>query len=122
MTSRILPVDEWPRLEGTEAETVWPTLDPGTSTILVVEHDGQIVGCHVLLYVLHAECLWIHPDHRGKSSVARRLWDAVQRMVLASGKGAVWTAATDQRVCRLLKHVGATQLPGTHYVVPVGGA
>ena len=120
MTTRILPVEEWPRLAGTEAEMVWPALDPKTSTILVVEQGGQIVGCHVLFYLLHAECLWIRPDLRGRSTVARRLWGAVQRFAKTSGVRALITAACDDRVRGLIAHVGGTQLPGEHYVIPVG--
>lgn len=121
MTTRILPPDEWPRLVGTEVETVWPTLDPSLSSIVVVEQDGEIVGCHVLMWILHVECLWIAPAHRGKASVGRRLWSAVQRAARATGVRAVWTAAADDRIRGLLAHVGARQLPVDHYVVPLKG-
>src|SRR5258708_3987314 len=80
MTTRILPATEWGRLIGTEAEVIWPHLVPERTTIVVVERDGQIVGCHVLSWLLHAECLWIAPQFRGRPSVARRLWLAVQHV------------------------------------------
>jgi N-acetylglutamate synthase-like GNAT family acetyltransferase len=115
-----LPVAEWPRLAGTEAETVWPTLDP-TASIVVVERGGAIVGCHILMRVWHVECLWIAPGSRGKGSVARRLWRAVQQTARTLGAGAVWTTAIDDRVRGLLAHVGATKLEGDHYIVPVRG-
>lgn len=120
MTTRILPPSEWARLEGTEAESVWPVLNPETTSIVVVEQDGQIIGCHVLYYVLHADGLWIHPDHRGKSSVGRRLWAGVRGMVRASGVTGLVTSAMDERVCGLLEHVGAVPLPGQHFVIPMG--
>lgn len=121
MTARELPYNEWHRLAGTEAEQVWPTLNQGVSTVVVVEDEGRIVGCHILMYLLHAECLWIHPDHRGRSSVARRLWSAVQRLATAAGATTLITAACDERVRGLLAHVGAVELPGRHYVVPLKG-
>ena len=80
MTTRILPPEEYSRLAGTEAATVWPQLT-AAARVVVVEQDGQILGCHILQPVLHAECLWIHPDHRGKTSAPGRLWRAVQRAV-----------------------------------------
>lgn len=120
MTTRILPPEEWPRLRGTEAETVWPHLDPQRAAIVVVEDEGVVIGCHVLMYVLHAECLWIHPDHRGKGGVARRLWAAVQRAARGAGVRSLVTAACDDKVKRLLSHVGAIQLPGEHYSIAVG--
>jgi len=120
--TRILPPDEWPKLTGTEAECVWPTLDPSRTSIVVVERNGVIVGCHVLMWMLHAECLWIHPDARGRTSVPRRLWAGVQHVALSRwGVSALITAAIDDRVRRLLAHVGATRLPGEHYVVPLSG-
>ena len=119
MTSRILPREEYGRLQGTEAgEVVWPS----SATVVVVEDQGEIVGCHVLQAVLHAECLWIHPDHRGKSSVPRRLWSSVQQVVRQLFHAeSFWTATTSDDVTRLLTHVGATAIPGAHYIVPVRG-
>lgn len=118
MTSRLLPREEWPKLAGTDAATAWPLLTDA-ARVVVVEHDGQIVGCHLLQPVLHAECLWVHPDHRGKASVARRLWAAVQRTAREQF-GASWfatgCASDDVRV--LLAHVGAVPLP-EHFMVPV---
>lgn len=119
MTSRVLPPGEWDQLIGTEAELLIPLLTED-SRVVVVERDGQVVGCHVLQVILHAECLWIHPDHRGKSSVARRLWAAVQQEAREHfGVRAFATAAVSDEVRDLLAHVGAVKVPGDHYMVPV---
>lgn len=120
MTARILPPEEYPRLNGTEAETVWPLLTEA-ARVIVVEHEGQIVGCHLLQPTLHAECLWIHPDHRGRASVARRLWWAV-RETARSHFGVGWfeTGCASEDVRALLDHIGAVKLPDA-YMVPVGG-
>lgn len=119
MTSRILPVEEWHRLEGTEAGPVWRHFDPERTTVLVVEHEGAIVGAWTLLNVLHAECLWIAPAHRGKTSVARRLWTLMQRTAQQLGVKAVATAAMSNEVRGLLEHVGATKVPGDHYAMRI---
>lgn len=119
MTTRVLPIEEWPRLKGTEAEQLWPVLDPSKSTIVVVEDEGIVVGCHVLMYVLHAECLWVHPEYRTKG-VMRMLWTTVQRMVRAAGVRSLVTACTSDRVKRMLTYAKATRLPGSHWVIPMG--
>lgn len=119
MTSRILPPAEWPCLAGTEAEKLWPLLDARRSAVVVVEDGTQIVGCHVILWVPHVECLWIHPDHRGKSSVGRRLWGAVTKALQSMGVHGVVTGCDSDAVRGLLEHVGATKIPAEHYVVPV---
>lgn len=119
--TRILPPVEWARLKGTEAETIWPLLEPTRSHVVVVERDGVIVGCHILAWVLHAECLWIAPDDRGKGSVARRLWKRVCDLTRLLGSPTLVTAAVDDRVRGLLAHVGATQIPGDQFVIPMKG-
>lgn len=119
MTTRILPPDEYPRLNGTEAEQAWPLLTDA-ARVVVVEHDGAIVGCHLLQPVLHAECLWIHPDYRKKASVARRLWMGVRKTVAEQFHvGWFHTACASADVEQLLTHVGAVKLPDA-YMVPVG--
>ena len=115
--TRILPPAEWPRLAGTEAETIWPMLNPATAQVLVVEREQAILGCWILAPVLHAECLWIAPECRKTGGVARRLWAAMRRAVLASDSRTVATTAVSDDVRALLAHIGATQLPGDHFVM-----
>lgn len=117
MVTRILPPDEWPRLMGTEAEAMWPHLDSRRSTVIVVEDAGAIVGTWTLLRVLHAECLWIAPSHRGKASVARRLWAELQNIVRGMGEHTVATSAVSDDVRAMLEHVNALKLTGDHYVM-----
>lgn len=120
MTTRILPQDEWPKLMGTEAEAVWPHLDPMKSHVMVVEEHGEIIACHVLMQVLHAECLWVSERHR-TPTVSRALWNSVQTQARKLGAKSLATAANDERVKRLLAYVGATKLEGEHYVIPMEG-
>lgn len=119
-STRILPPAEWPRLAGTEAASVWPRLDPALASVLVVEDEhGAIVGSWLLLRVLMAECLWIDPAHRGKGSVARRLWAFMRRTAQSMGFAVVGTAAMSEDVRNLLAHVGATKIPGDVYTLGV---
>ena len=114
--TRILPPDEWPRLVGTEAETVWPYL-PETAHVLVIERGQEIVGCWVLAPLFHVECLWIAPTCRKTTSVARRLWSDMRRLIRRLKIRSVITGAVSEDVRQLLHHVGAEPLPGTHYVM-----
>jgi len=86
----------------------------------VVERGGEILGCHVLMWVLHAECLWIHPAHRGRGAVGRRLWPMVKRLARAAGVQVLATAAQTDEVRRLLEHVKARKLEADHYVIDLG--
>lgn len=119
MRARTLPVEEWPRLTGTDAEAVWPTLDPLRTVIVVVEDGGVIVAHHVLLFVLHAEALWVHPDYRQTTTAGGRLWQAVKRAVLGCGSRGFVTASVSAQVDALIAHVGGVELPGKHFVINV---
>jgi hypothetical protein len=119
MTRRILPVEEWERLAGTELETVWPTLDPLHTKIIVVEDEDEIVGCWAFLVIPHVEGLWIDPDVRGSSVVARHLWMGMKELTEQVGAYYVWTAAVADPVRGLLKHANARKLEGDHYVMPM---
>jgi hypothetical protein len=116
-TTRVLPPSEYPKLAGTEAETIWPLLTEAAQ-VLVVERGEQIVGCWVLMPVLHAECLWIAPEARRSGAVGRRLWTAMRAAVTGAGSHAVMTAAVSDEVRALLDKVGATRVPGDHFIMP----
>jgi hypothetical protein len=120
--TRMLPPEEWSRLAGTEAESVWHLFDPTNTRVVVIEDGDAIVGCWVLLRVIHAECLWIAPSHRCKVGVIKRLLRGMK--TLASGWGAtqVVTAAMSDDVRTLIGKFGGTRVPGEAYVLPVGEA
>lgn len=119
MTTRVLPKEEWHRLHGTEAETVWPHLLPDSTEVIVIEDDAQqIVACWVAMRVTHAECLWIAPSHRGRFDVMRRLLSAMRSRVRAWGGTTFVTAALDDRVRGLIERVGGTRLNAEFFVMP----
>lgn len=126
ITTRVLPEAEWPRLADTDAASVWQGLNPQHAMIVVAEEDGQIVGCHVALTMVHLHCWWIRPGHRKRatlrSSVGLKLWAAVREAVLQrfQATGAI-TSADNDEVRSLLEHVGAERLPGDAYIVKLGG-
>lgn len=118
--SRLLPVSEWPRLVGTELEAVWLHLNHETARIVVVEDEqGVIIGCWAGFPLFHAEGVWTAAAHRGKAGVARALIDGMKLIGGQAGFASIVTASMDPRVDRLLEHLGATTLPGTHYVFPI---
>lgn len=123
MTTRVLPLEEWGRLVGTELETVYPHLDTQRARIVVVEDEGGvIVGCWALYPLVHAEGVWIAPAHRGKAGVARQLYRGMVQTARRMEVQTVLTAAIDEHVEDLLAHLKAQQLPGKHFVLTIGRA
>jgi N-acetylglutamate synthase-like GNAT family acetyltransferase len=121
MTLRILPRKEWVRLAHTELEHAWAHLPPA-STIVVVEEGETIVGCWAVAPYVHVEGLWVHPDHRLRGRVGYRLLGGMVEVARSLGVDRVLTCAMSDEVRALLAHVGATPLPGEHYVLPLGGS
>lgn len=121
MTTRVLDPMEWPRLDDAGAETVWRLLDPAHARILAIEQDGQIVGTLTLITVLHAECLWIHPSHRRRFGVMKRLLDGMWRAAHALGFRALWAGSVTPQMDHLLGRIGGSVVPGASFVFPVKG-
>lgn len=121
MNARILPPEEWPLLQGTEAEALWPTLNPQTTRILVVEDAGKIVATWAFLRVVHAECLWVAPSHRGVFAVARRLLRGMREIAGMWGTDRVVTGSVSPSVTDLIEKVGGVPVPCESYVLPVRG-
>lgn len=121
MTTRILPVAEWPQLDGTDLGVVCAQLDPTRTQILVVEDGGAIVGCWALLQIGRAEGVWVHPDYRGKASVARKLWIGMARLASSLGLSIVETGAGSPAIAELLERHGARKVPMESYFLPLQG-
>ena len=122
MTSRVLPKDEWDRLQATDFPAITPYVDDRDLTIIVVEDGEAIVGCWGLLPLLHLEGLWIAPHRRGGSGVARTLVNATGAEVRRRTNRWVMTGADTDLVRRLLtRHFHAILVPGEQYAIPVYG-
>jgi hypothetical protein len=120
--TRVLPVDEWSRLAGTELADVWPYLDSNRNQIVVVEREDVMVGTLVLMQALHAEFLWMAPEERGRVAVGRRLLTALRTEAHMQGWPTVLMAAMSSQMLAIVQKLGAEPLPGCHYVLSMKGA
>lgn len=120
MTTRFLPVEEWPRLAGTLLETVWPGLDPASTRIIVVEEDGQILGCVTLFQAWHLDGAWIHPDYRRRVGVMRRLLKGLTELLRIFRPVEVVVTAHNKTGRNLCQSVGpVVELTCDHFAVDV---
>ena len=117
-TSRVLPPDEWDRLAGTELGELLDLLCPDNARVVVVEDGPDIVGRWVATPVWHVEGVWISPKHRGKTSVARRLWAAMSRVMQSVGARAAWTGAENDEIAGLMEKRGAVRVPFAVFSLP----
>lgn len=123
-TSRILPVEEWPKLAAVDPDGVWPLLKPDDTQVVVVEQGDQIVGVWLAVRFVHAEGVWIDPAHRGAFGVVKRLLSGMRAAAKSWGASVVWTGAAegDTGVMQLITKLGGTPIPMTSYRLPMGGA
>ena len=121
LISRRLPPRDWHRLKGTLLGDVWPSLNTRRDRVMVVERDGDIVGCMVFAQVWHAECVWVHPKERGRVSVGRKLIRMFRDTARSIGASEVVMMAMDAVSRRLCSRLGdtSTHLDCDHYAVSV---
>lgn len=119
ISKRILPPEEWPRLAGTEAAHLWPRLDPENAQVLVVEEDGEIVATWTLLRVVHAECIWVKPSHRGVFGVVKRLLAGMRDIAAGWGAERVVTGSVSPEVTDLIARFGGFPMPCESFVLPI---
>lgn len=119
MTTRVLPPDEWPRLAGTDLETVWPNLDPQQACVVVVEHEHQIVACVSVLRQIVLECLWVAPAYRAKATLAWRVLQRALQVGRGLGAKVVFTLPATDALLDQAVRLGGVRLPRV-VVLPVG--
>lgn len=120
MTVRSLPADEWPKLLHTGADLAQLERAATTGDILVVEDNGRIVACAVVMLCAHLEGVWVHPSCRHNLSVGRRLWTAVKRTARHLGARGFFGSAVNPQSAHMIESLGGVQLEGRHYVMGLG--
>lgn len=119
MISRILPPEEWPRLSGTEAGTVWQHFDPEQTQVVVVEKDGRIVATWTVLRTVTVECLWADPEYRGSFGVTKRLLRGMREAATRWGARVVYTASASAHVTDLIRRFGGIPSPCETFILPI---
>lgn len=123
--ARTLPPDraEWERvLHGTPMALMLDRLDPTQAVIVVVELDGRVVSHWAAMNTVHLEGVWQAEDVRGQHiGVTRALLREMTKQLTELHVPEVLTTATAPNIEQIIKDLGGTQLPGTQWVIPVGG-
>ncbi len=107
-------------LKGTALEATVPYLEScGARVAVVTDEHGRVIGTWALLTLLHAEGVWVAPEHQGKASVARLLWKQMAAFVHEHGASSVLTGANTPDVAQLLERHGAQKIEATTYTLPM---
>lgn len=109
MTRRWLPKDEWDKLAHTPLALFAPYMDEKRTKVVVVEHEGEIIGCWAFMFVLHAEGLWKTPGH--DRAVWKLLGEAVHEAASEFGVQAIMTGSTSETVTAMIERNKGEALP-----------
>ena len=121
MRARILPPEEWGRLESTQLPQIAPTMRPEDVRIVVVEDGDEIVSTVAVLRVTHLESLWIDPRYRGNAGTNRALLRKAMETVREWSDRWVWGCCDTGRMSSILRRLGGVPLSSVKsYILPVG--
>lgn len=123
MRARILPMDEWHRLEPGSRPDFLQYAEPENVAVCVVEDSaGKIVGVLCAVQVTHLEGTWVAPEHRKKGSVLRSLLR--QAYAVPQLRGERWAFGSVQNandeVLGYLERMGGRQMPVAIFALPTG--
>lgn len=117
--TRLLPVEEWPRLTGTLLDPAWTAFDPERDLVLVVERDGVIVGCTSFLPRWHMEGTWVAPSDRKRAGVGRALLRGMYGLAHALRAQELILVSVDPEISALCQRLGssAVRMTGDHFSI-----
>lgn len=119
MRTRILPPEEWHRLEG---EQLAPLIGPENSRVVVVEDDeGRIIANWSVMRVTYFESLNVVPEARGNLGVIRRLMAETFKAAQEFGSEWAFTGADDPQIAEYLVRLGGHSIPAMMFTVPLKG-
>jgi ribosomal protein S18 acetylase RimI-like enzyme len=119
---RDLPAEEWEKLRAFEPWATQGLPSEEHSRIIVAEQGGAIIAYWGIFTAIHVEPLWIHPDHRRRPGLVRRLWGSVVATLQGAGIRTAFACIADadaaQNVPLALRR-GFERMPGDLYFVHV---
>jgi hypothetical protein len=121
MIARILPREEWGKLDVTALPQIGPTLRPEDVQIAVVEDQDKIVATMAVLRVAHLESLWIAPEYRGNAGLGRRLLKTAIKAAKLWTDSWIWGASDTAHMDDVIGRVGGVPLPLNSFMIPIGG-
>jgi hypothetical protein len=120
MKARVLPREEWSRLEVTQLPQIGPLMRPEDVQIVVVEVGERIISTIAVLRVTHFEDLWIDPEYRGNAGAARRLLKVAISEARRFSTWA-WGSSDTEHMTDIIERAGGVPLPVKSFAIPLGG-
>ena len=110
MTTRILPREEWPRLDP-EQVAFYETMAPEDVAVVVVEDAGMIVARMAVIRVPHFESFWIADHAKGNAGVTRSLLRFATKQARKWAPNWIMAQAGNDEMCATLERLNGQWLP-----------
>lgn len=121
MNERILPREEWSKLDVTGFPAIGSTLRPEDSKVTVIEEAGEIVASLGTFRFTHFESLWIAPKYRGNPAVARKLMRAGAKAAREWTDQWVWGCSGTEHMNDILERLGGRRMPVETFILSIDG-
>ena len=118
MRTRVLPKEEWGKLNVTGLPEFWEKVRHDEIEVVVVEDGDRLVASIAVTRAVWLEGLWIDEQHRGNAGVARRLINGMLASARPWSDLAFGVIAQDH-VRDIAERSGGVKLPGSVYVFPL---
>jgi len=119
MRARVLPTEEYARLERTGIP-LFPRVRPEDVSVVVVEDEEKVIASMTVLRASHFEGAWIDPEHRN-AGVTNALLELSKDVARCQGSEWVFAGAADDQMRGILGRLGANKVEMDLYVLDLGG-
>lgn len=120
MKARVLPPEEWSRMEGEKLPPLFPYVSPQNVDIVAVEDDaGKVIACMTVLRATHFEGAWIHPEHRN-AAVTKAVLGLASAIAMSRGEPWVFAGSNTEQMTGILGRLGAIPLDLSLFALAVG--
>ena len=117
MKARILPRDEWDKIDGMPISELLEFCRPEDVRIVVIETDsGEIAATTTMLRMTHMEGTWVSARHRNAGTVRALLRGAAHASKDWSPHWLV-TGADSEQMREILSRMDAIKVPLEPYVI-----
>jgi len=115
--TRVLPREEWGRLDTTKHPEFWSYVRPEDIEIVVVEDGQDLIASAAVMRSVCIEGLWIEERFRGNAGIARRLGRAVLNSARRWSDFWAFGAVGTEHMHDIMRRLGGKQLPVSVYML-----
>ncbi len=118
MKARVLPPEEWAKLNGHYSESML-SLAPESDTRMVVCEDdaGNIVGSLGVMRMPQLEGFWLDEAHKGNAGIIRALLREAMPIAVEWANGYVLVGVTEENMRSIVRRMEGVEIPAEFFLL-----